>query len=178
METAEILEIISIASFALAAASAIAAVILFIYFRIPAVVGDLSGRAAKKSITRMRQGNEKSGEKSFRPSMVNKERGPITDSADVSEIEHDLSNRIYYEGSDIPQTGLLREEAAKPAPETAAETSVLSSEETGILEEETGLPGQKEICPGSGTAMSSARENGSALEMIDEVILIHTDEVI
>lgn len=38
-----------------------------VLFKIPIVIGDLSGRTAKKSIERMRLNNEKTGNKSYKP---------------------------------------------------------------------------------------------------------------
>ena len=48
--------------------------ILFVYLRIPNVIGDLSGANARKAIERIRSQNETSGEKVYKPSVVNRER--------------------------------------------------------------------------------------------------------
>ena len=72
---AETLSMISIISFAGAAVCLVMAIIFFVYFKIPSVIGDLSGRTARKSIEQMRVMNEKSGKKVYKPDKVNLERG-------------------------------------------------------------------------------------------------------
>ena len=47
---AETLSILSIVSFAVAGASFMLAVFFWFFFKIPTVIGDLSGRTARKSI--------------------------------------------------------------------------------------------------------------------------------
>ncbi len=54
-------------------------VTLFFLLRIPAVVGDLTGRTARRAIEDIRSRNESTGEKAHLPSRVNRERGRITD---------------------------------------------------------------------------------------------------
>lgn len=58
---AETLSMISKISFVAAGICLVVAIILFIRFKIPDVIGDLSGRNARKSIEQMRALNEKSG---------------------------------------------------------------------------------------------------------------------
>ena len=77
---AETLSMISIIAFVLAGICLVATIILFIYFKIPSIIGDLSGKTARKSIEQMRQNNEKTGNKSYKPSKVNEKRGKLTDS--------------------------------------------------------------------------------------------------
>ena len=54
-------------------------VVLFFTLKIPRVINDLSGRTAKKAIANIRMQNEQSGDKTYRSSPVNLERGKITD---------------------------------------------------------------------------------------------------
>lgn len=75
---AETLQLLSIISFAVAAVCLVLAVFLWFFFRIPDVIGDLSGRTARKSIAKMRAANEKSGSKSYKESKANAERGKLT----------------------------------------------------------------------------------------------------
>ena len=53
------LSTLSVVSFIAAGVALAAAVFLWFYFKIPTVIGDLSGRNAKRSIARMREANEK-----------------------------------------------------------------------------------------------------------------------
>ncbi len=75
---APIFRIISIVCFSVAGVSLLLAVFLFIKFRIISVIGDLTGKTARKSIEKMREENEKSGVKSHRPTPAAVKRGPIT----------------------------------------------------------------------------------------------------
>ncbi len=49
--------LLSVVSFLLSGVLGMAAVVFWLQFHIPAVVGELSGRAAKKSVRRMREDN-------------------------------------------------------------------------------------------------------------------------
>ncbi len=67
---AQTYQTVSMAGFMLAAAAAIAAVVLCAVLKIPAVVGDLSGRTAKKSIEKSRRDNDAARGKSPGQSLV------------------------------------------------------------------------------------------------------------
>ena len=71
---AETLSMVSMVSFIAAGVCLALTVILWFAFRIPNVIGDLSGRNARKSIERMRKSNENTGRKSYRSSAVNAAR--------------------------------------------------------------------------------------------------------
>lgn len=71
--------IIAIVGFSLAGIALIAAVILFIKMNIPAIIGDLTGKTVAREIKAMRESNASSGDKRFRPSAVNLERGTLTE---------------------------------------------------------------------------------------------------
>ena len=65
MSTADILAKVSLASYIIAGVLLVIAIFLWFFFKIPSVMGDLSGRTAKKSIEKMRQTNAGSGNKAF-----------------------------------------------------------------------------------------------------------------
>ena len=71
--------IIAIIGFSLSGIALIAAVIMFIRMNIPAIIGDLTGRTVAREIKAMRDTNASSGDKRFRPSAVNLERGTLTE---------------------------------------------------------------------------------------------------
>lgn len=75
---AEILHTLSIISFVLAVLFVVIAIIFWFVFKIPNVIGDLSGHNARKSIAQMRQNNEKTGDKSYKASKKNLDRGKLT----------------------------------------------------------------------------------------------------
>ncbi len=54
----ETLQLLSVVSFLLSGVLGMAAVVFWLRFHIPEAVGELSGRAAKKSVRRMREENK------------------------------------------------------------------------------------------------------------------------
>lgn len=173
---AQTLQTLSIISFAVAGVCLVLAVFFWFFFKIPTVIGDLSGRTARKSIAKMRAANEKTGTKSYKESRTNVERGKLTDTmpdsdklkkeravSDNGKLETGLLSENKADSVESEETGLLGEA-----------TSILGSETTGLLVDENATaplldaPVQKyPACAG-----------GKKLEMIYEVMLIHTDEVI
>ena len=68
---AELLVKISYIAFAGAVVCLILAVILFIKFKISTVIGDLSGKNAKRAIQQMRETNSQKGNPVFKPGKKN-----------------------------------------------------------------------------------------------------------
>lgn len=167
---AETLSTLSIISFVVAGVAFVVAIFLWIIFHIPKVISDLSGRTARKSIARMRATNEKSGDKSYRPSKTNADRGKLTgnmpDSTDLGTTEQMPTQK---EAKSF-ETGLLNENMAGSRHEESTgllsdsdATELLESNVTELLDE---------------NAVSVKRIGGKKLTMLDEVMLIHTEEVI
>ena len=71
--------IIAIVGFSLSGVALAAAVFMFIKMNIPAIIGDLTGKTVAREIKAMRESNASSGDKRFRPSAVNMERGTLTE---------------------------------------------------------------------------------------------------
>lgn len=71
--------IIAIVGFSLSGVALVAAVFMFIKMNIPAIIGDLTGKTVAREIKAMRESNASSGDKRFRPSAVNMERGTLTE---------------------------------------------------------------------------------------------------
>lgn len=161
---AETLSTLSIISFIVAGVSLVLAILLFIYFRIPTVIGDLSGRNAKKTIARMRSSNEKSGNKSFRASETNAARGKLTSTMPGigNQQKKTKDGAIAPVEDQMPETGLLAENKA----DLIGESTVLleDTEETMLLAETPKEPAK--------------RVGGVNFTLLDEVTFIHTDEVI
>ncbi len=165
---AETLQFLSIISFIVAGVCFLLAVFLWFFFKIPDVVGDLSGRNARKSIAKMRTTNEKTGLKFYRESKVNAERGKLTEKM-VTEIPN--RKKVNLEGN-RPETGLLNTNKADRI--ESEETYILKSEETGLLmdgEVATSLLNSK-------VYRQECRTDNKKLKIIEEVMIIHTDEVI
>lgn len=71
--------IIAIIGFSLSGAALIVAAILFFKLDIPSIIGDLTGRTVAREIKTIRETNASGGDRRFRPSAVNLERGTITE---------------------------------------------------------------------------------------------------
>lgn len=164
---AEILSTLSNISFIVAGVCLVLAVFFWFFFKIPAVIGDLTGRTARKSIAKMRVTNEKTGVKKYEDSKINIQRGKPTST--MSGInEPNKKNAVV---SERPETGLLDDNKAKHI--VTAETAILDSDATGLLndDEATTLLNSPEL-------QKIKRTGGKKLTIIDEVMLIHTNEVI
>lgn len=189
MSVSEILSTISIVSFVLAGISFLLAIFFWIRFQIPSVIGDLSGRTARKSIEKMRADNEKTGNKSYKPSKTNLRRGKLTETMSGSEMLTEKLKKTLNSSDIMQETGLLDENRAKIFVDDKTDLLV-ESEETGLLQtdvleesEETGLLMEEEE-----KTMRLLRENQTenrALEantvqfvLLEEVMLIHTNETI
>ena len=178
---AEILSIVSLVSYIVAAVSFALAVIFWFVFKIPTVVGDLSGRNARKSIAKMRENNEKSGNKSYRPSTINANRGKVTDTMPDSEKLDKDKKKKSQKKETITETGLLAENRVTSY--VTEQTGLLEeSEETAMLTdtEETGfLIDENETAPlTEEMAIGKKHSVNKALKMIEEIMLIHTEETI
>ena len=169
IEGAKILFLISQIAYVVAAVAAAALVFLWFKLKIPSVISDLSGRTARKSIAQTRAHNEKSGNKGFRPSAENVDRGLLTGSMSAAEKKRGGTRKIQRKKAtpapapDQPETGLLvgAEATAPPAEETVllhdpdATAPLLNQEYTPVK-----------------------RTGGVKIELLEEVILIHTKEQI
>lgn len=125
--------------------------ILFVYLRIPNVIGDLSGANARKAIERIRSQNETSGEKVYKPSVVNRERGKITDR--ISPSGNIIQNPSGPFGGGMETEKIATQQLVEAGSE---ETTVLSAGETTLLD---------------------AQQTANVIFEIEyEITLIHTEE--
>jgi len=163
---AQTLQTLSIISFAVAGVCLVLAIFFWVFFKIPTVIGDLSGRTARRSIAKMRVANEKTGAKSYKESKINAERGKLTGTIPDSGKK---KKNITDDGK--TETGLLSENKVDGYESEA--TGILESETTGLLIDEDATAPLKDIVHNQ-----PARTGGKKLKMIEEVMFIHTDEVI
>lgn len=161
---AEILSIISLVSFIVSGVCFVLAIFFWIKFGIPTVIGDLSGRTARKSIAKMRESNERTGNKTYKPSTVNANRGKITDTITNPVKTEKNKKKTETVDRNHPETGLLNTNKAE---------LVLDIEATGLLneDEETALLNNLQV-------NEPRKFGGVKLNLLDDVMLIHTDEVI
>lgn len=164
---AEILSMISTISFVMACIFAVLSVVLWIVFRIPSIIGDLSGRNAKKSIEQLRLQNLKTGNKAFRPSQTNLDRGKVT--ATMSDINK--SSTIKNFSGTIAETGLLNENVEKQVA-YAIETITLDDEDATVP-----LYGEMETTPlYDMNHRTNSRTSNVQIELLEEVMIVHTNE--
>ena len=180
MSTAEILSLVSLISYIAAGVLLVLAVFFWFFFKIPSVMGNLSGRTAKKSIEQLRQANVRSGSKSYRSSTTNAARGKLTDpmpqtqepdpvdtgSSETTPLAPDQVAPYYSEET----TPLANQQAAPPY---SAETTPLYTEDAAT----TMLDSQATATLGV-AAPTASRPGRKQLTMLNEVMMIHTDEVI
>ena len=166
MSTADILAKVSLASYIIAGVLLVIAIFLWFFFKIPSVMGDLSGRTAKKSIEKMRQTNAGSGNKSYRSSATNVARGKLTETMAPPPITPAAPQpQAPIAESAHPETTLLADNKADTY--VSAPTDLLDNATTLLSTEELPAPVPRPI-----------RTGGKAMTMIKEIMLIHTDEVI
>ena len=105
-----------------AAVMLIVTVLLYFLFKIPSVIGDLSGATARKAIKEIREQNEKTGDKGYSPSAYNVQRGKVTDKISGSgRINRNASSGFGGINTSKISTQSLIEQAQ------ASETTVLEN---------------------------------------------------
>ncbi len=165
---AQTLSTLSIISFVIAGVSLAAAILFWFFFKIPAVIGDLSGKTAKKSIAKMRAANEKTGNKSYRSSETNVGRGKLTETMDFADKGKAAGGR--------PAPKIHKPTVAAPA-----ETSLLDENKAVYAGAETELLGadaDETVLLAETPVQSAARVGGVQLTVVEIVEFIHTNEVI
>ena len=171
----------------------VVSVILFITLKIPNVIGDLTGRNAKKAIENIRKQNEASGGKAYKASAVNLERGRLTDKMTPSG---NLQRRGITSGFGVHTekiSTMKLEQQASVGMDTdneSNETMVLEqdySNETSALNHnysnETTVLSQQNV--GETTVLSSHMPQNPSettvlnlFGVLEDITFIHTDEII
>lgn len=151
--TAQTFSTLSIVAYAAAGLCLALAVLFFFLFKIPEVIGDLSGRTAKKNIAKIRSANERSGDKAFTPGRVNEQRATLTKSMRLNNtaaggVGSDETLPLDAVGSDetLPLDGFGADETTPLDDFGSDETTPLNEpgmEETTPLNE----PGMEETTP-------------------------------
>lgn len=168
--TYEIYRYIFFGGAALSGLMLIATVLIFFFLRIPTVIGDLSGATAKKAIENIRNQNTSSGEKTYKSSYVNRERGKVTDKITSS-------GRLIKEPSELLTGAMSTEKISTQslADSAADETTVLGQSDTAL--NETTVLSQPEFTSGETTVLDCEVQTG-VFEIEFDITYIHTDEVI
>ena len=161
--TYDIYRYIFISGAVLAGIMLITSVLLFFLLKIPHVLGDLTGRNARKAIESIRNQNELSGDKLYKTSQVNRERGKLTDKISPS-------GSLMRDPSGILGGGAMATEkiSTQELPPESNETTVLDvASETNVLSAEAGE-----------TTVLDAPTEIPVFQIEYEITYIHTEEVI
>ena len=168
------INIVSIIFFIIAGVSLLVAIYSFVRFNIPQVIGELSGRTARKSIAQMRDKNEKTGNKAHRPSPSAIERGTLTDKIEKKKSVEKSDKKIskVEEGTELLnsteklltniQTELLNE----------SETELSDDNATTVLSEET------TVLTNNDNSQINVSNDSNDFKIIQNIVLIHTNEII
>ena len=180
----------------------IVSVLVFFFLNIPNVIGDLTGANARKAIEHIRNQKEDTGNKTARISLVNKERGKLTDKISPSGtlIKNPSHSLLGTTGTEKIGTQRLSAENAMnettilpSASETTVLTGVAGAPETTLLNQEyygneTTVLNQEYY--GSETTVLNQEYYGSETTVLNaqtlnnefvieyEITYIHTNEVI
>lgn len=161
----EIYRYIFIGAAILCGAMIVTSILLFILLKIPKVIGDLTGRTARKAIENIRNQNESSGDKTYRSSLVNQERGKLTDKISPS-------GRLIRNPTDLLGGAMATEKIG---------TQQLVSDETMVLDsgnETTVLTGELDNSGNETTLLSQTDFSNNVFEIEYEITYIHTNEII
>lgn len=111
--------IIAIVGFSLSGVALATAVFMFIKMNIPAIIGDLTGKTVAREIKAMRESNASSGDKRFRPSAVNLERGTLTEKVSNTPLSTDDLKKAHASKRLDKSTGSLSGKSSKKKGETS-----------------------------------------------------------
>ena len=190
--TYEIYRYIFLGGAILAGIMFVVSVLVFFLLKIPTVIGDLTGANARKAIENIRSQNESTGDKTYRSSKVNRERGKITDKITPSgRLIKDPSHSLHGAmGTEKISTQELHPEDVTNETTVLTEgneTTVLTGELTGANETTvlTGeLTGANEttvlsyVAAANETTVLNVQTSGNAFVIEYEITYIHTNEVI
>jgi len=168
--TYEIYRYIFLGGAILAGIMFVVSVLVFFLLKIPTVIGDLTGANARKAIENIRNHNESTGDKTYRTSQVNRERGKLTDKISPSgRLIKDPSHSLHG----AMGTEKISTQQLHPGDDTN-ETTVLTGELTGA-NETTVLSNESHA---NETTVLNAQTFSNAFVIEYEITYIHTDEVI
>lgn len=169
----ELLETLSLTSYIMAAVLGIVSIILFFLLEIPKLYGDVSGKTARKAIENIRLENTNTGNKAYKPSKVNVERGKLTD-----KITHSGRVVAQNEGVDIHvgtekfNTSTLNSQAN--------ETTLLyeGGNETTVLTQELSPTNETTILRQEEQVVQNYDATSSQLEILFEISFAESKEII
>ena len=179
---APVYSVISIVAFVIAGISLAAAVFMWIKFDILKIIGDLSGRTARKSIEKKRSANEKSGKKSYRPTPVAEDRGAVTDVIEKGSKRKKKASKRSEEKKADNNTTLLEDVDATTKLDEEYETELLGEATTMLDEGTTMLDDGTTVLDDGTTVLNQESMNQQnvkpACRVVQEIVLLATEEFI
>lgn len=164
--------IVSILSFILSGVCLLLAIFFWIRFDILEVIGNLSGRTAKKNVEKLRASNEKAGAKPLQQPKKAQEKTSIS-KMPVKSVTIDSVPQIEPSPDLQPETGLLAENQAIFEKET--QTDLLAGDVTGeLIADETSVL----TTSGKAPVLQGQPIEKKRLTMLDDLVILHTDEEI
>lgn len=161
----------------------VVSVLVFFLLKIPTVIGDLSGANARKAIENIRNHNESTGNKTFRTSRVNRERGKITDRISPSGRIIQAPSRSSHGAMGTEKIGTQQFHNEDGTYETTVLTGEFTgADETAVLTGELTGANETTVLSNAGQAdeasVLNAQTFSNAFVIEYEITYIHTDEVI
>ena len=191
MSAYEMYRYIFIGGLVLAIIMAVTAILLFILLKIPKVIGDLSGSNARKAIENIRSGNEATGNKTYKSSYVNSQRGKLTDKISqsgniqqktTSDLKAGAMPTSRIDSGSANETTVLDVASETTVLGATDETTVLNaSAETTVLSSEMPQFGETTVLDGGGFAPAASvvtTVEPSVFQVVQSIMYIHTDEII
>lgn len=170
--------ILAIVSYVLAFVFLVIAGLVWYRFNIHKVIGDLTGRSAKKALEKRREENENSGVKSYHTSPAVKQRGKITTLIDDSNKKQDDQFEKKYPNAE--KTDVLDNSASveQEDDKTTLLSDSVDDEQTTILGEQTTVLDDGTTVLNEDYLIDKANYRAVAFKMLQNIVLIHTSEEI
>lgn len=179
----ELLQTLSLALYIVAGVLFLVGIALFFLLDVPKLYGDVSGRTAKKAIEAIRQQNESTGNKAYKPSAVNAERGKLTDKITQSgRLQSQTSGLPVSVGTEKLDTSTLMPQSNETTvlAEAANETTVLeqSAGETTVLTGTISLAGETTVLVNNEAPSSGAVTDPTKFTVDVEMSFTGSSEII
>lgn len=188
--------IIAVIGFSLSGIALIAAVIMFVRMNVPAIIGDLTGKTVARKIRAIRETNKSSGDKRFRSSAVNMDRGTLTEkvievNGHKKNADH-MAERLDKTSGPLNEKSQTRAEIISTSDEKRTDmlksniTDGLRSEATEVLNDAVSNDQSKEteVLSVETTILSDGEPHVAGtikpveFKIIRNIVVIHSDEVI
>lgn len=138
------LEIVALICFIISGLFFVLSVVLFFVLDMVKVIGDLTGHTAKREIENIRSQNQKTGNKAYKPSVVNSKRGKLTDR--ISPSGRILENRATAIGGSVGTEKIASQKLYSGYEETTLlENGQEENSETTLLSQDNGYTSEASV---------------------------------